>query len=144
MTAIKFKGYIIELVVKNGLPLSVFSSPGFIGLSGEMAAKLGVSLEWHNIRKRIFEEANNKKNCWRRYSREYSSEDGRMHTVNYFGINVQLVNENKEMIIRIWVLKDTKAQHASEQFYKLIENVLKDFEIKKENILIIVTVHRTW
>jgi len=44
MTKEKFKHHLIQLVVENGVPLKLFSSPGFIGLHGEMAEKLGVSL----------------------------------------------------------------------------------------------------
>ena len=39
MTKDKFK-HLIQLVVENGKPLKLFSSPGFIGLQGEMAEKL--------------------------------------------------------------------------------------------------------
>ena len=70
MTAAKFKGCIIELVVKNGLSLSVFSCSGFVELNGEMAAKLGVSLEWHNIRKIILEEANSQKKILKEMHKE--------------------------------------------------------------------------
>ena len=40
MTKDKFKHLLIQLVVENGKPLKLFSSPGFIGLQGEMAEKL--------------------------------------------------------------------------------------------------------
>ena len=49
------------------------------------------------------------------------------------------MNDNKETVIRTLAVKDTKAEHASDQVCKLIENVLKEFEIKKENILTIIT-----
>jgi len=40
----KFKHHLIQLAVENGMPLKLFSSPGFLGLHGEMTEKLGVSL----------------------------------------------------------------------------------------------------
>ena len=40
----KFKHHLIQLVVENGMSLKLFPSPAFIGLYGEMAEKLGVSL----------------------------------------------------------------------------------------------------
>lgn len=143
MTSAKFKRHIIELVVNSGLPLSVFSSPGFIGLNGEMASKLGVSLDRHNIRKITLEEANNRKNLLKNMLNgkfiHLKMDACTRQRVNYFAINVQFVSDNNETIIRTLAVKDTKAQHASEQVCKLIEDVLKDFEIKKENILTIVT-----
>ena len=40
ITVETFKKQIIELVVKDGLPISLFSKPAFMGLNGEMARKL--------------------------------------------------------------------------------------------------------
>ena len=51
MTKDKFKQHLIDMVVENGIPLTLFSSKGFQGLSGKLAEKLGVSLERHEIRK---------------------------------------------------------------------------------------------
>ena len=44
---------IIEMIVENGIPLTLFSSKGFLGLNGELAGKLGLSLERHEIRKML-------------------------------------------------------------------------------------------
>jgi hypothetical protein len=60
MTTEKFKKHLIELV-RNGIALTLFSLPAFLGLNGEMAKKLGVSLEKQSIRKLILEEAKNEK-----------------------------------------------------------------------------------
>jgi hypothetical protein len=62
MTTEKFKKHLIELV-RNGVALTLFSQPAFLGLNGEMAKKLGVSLEKQSIRKliRVLEEAKNEK-----------------------------------------------------------------------------------
>lgn len=57
LTVDTFKKKIIELVVKDGLPISLFSKPAFMGLNGEMARKLSVSLERESIRKLVIEEA---------------------------------------------------------------------------------------
>jgi hypothetical protein len=58
MTTKKFKKHLTELV-RNGVALTLFSQPAFLGLNGEMAEKLGVSLERQSIRKLILEEAKN-------------------------------------------------------------------------------------
>jgi len=60
MTKEKFKHHPIQLVEENGVPLKLFSSPGFISLHGEMAEKLGVSLS--SIRNLLLCEAEEQKN----------------------------------------------------------------------------------
>lgn len=45
MTPDTFKKHIIELVSKKGIPLSLFSSHAFIGLSGETSRKRDISIE---------------------------------------------------------------------------------------------------
>ncbi|CAK8690142.1 unnamed protein product [Clavelina lepadiformis] len=81
MTKEKFKRHLIQLVVDNGVALTLFSSPAFVGLHGEMAEKLGVSLS----------------------------------------------------------IKDTKNQHSSDFIKKMVEDVLNDFDISKQQVLAIVT-----
>ena len=49
------------MVVKSHITLSFFSTPAFWGLNGEMARKVGISLDRDNIRKLIIEEAKEKK-----------------------------------------------------------------------------------
>ena len=60
MTKEKFKHHLIQLVVENGMPLKLFSSPAFIGLNREMAENLGFLLS--NIRNLILCEAEEQKN----------------------------------------------------------------------------------
>lgn len=62
MTADKFKNCISEMVFKNSLPLTFFTSPAFIKLNGEMARKVGVSLERSSVRNLVMEDANKQKN----------------------------------------------------------------------------------
>ena len=61
MTKEKFKRHVIQLVVNNGVALNLLSSPAFVGLKGEMAQKLGVSLRSHSIRNMILYEAEKQK-----------------------------------------------------------------------------------
>ena len=55
----KFKQHIIEMVVENGIPLTFFSSKGFLGLNGALAGKLGLCLERNEIRKIVITAAIN-------------------------------------------------------------------------------------
>ena len=61
MTKKKFKRHLIQLVVDNGVALNLLSSPAFVGLNGEMAEKLRVSLQSHSIRNMILYEAEKQK-----------------------------------------------------------------------------------
>lgn len=61
MTKERFKHHIIEMIMENRVPFSFFSQPSVLGLIGEMARKLGISLEIGNITRMIVEEAKCKK-----------------------------------------------------------------------------------
>ncbi|KAM9308920.1 LOW QUALITY PROTEIN: uncharacterized protein PAF06_013141 [Gastrophryne carolinensis] len=143
MTPEKFKHHIIEMVVKNSVPLSFFSQTAFLGLNGEMAKKLGVSLERESISKLIIEEAQCKKEELQKVLKGrfvfLKMDACTRHRINYFAINVRFVDENNKTITRTLGLKDTQAHHTSDYLQKLVEGVLKDFEIKKEQILCVVT-----
>ncbi|KAM5158321.1 LOW QUALITY PROTEIN: uncharacterized protein ACMZJ9_009610 [Mantella aurantiaca] len=143
MTPEKFKQHIIEMVVKNSVPLSFFSQTAFLGLNGEMAKKLGVSLERESIRKLIIEEAKYKKEELQKVLKGrfvfLKFDACTRHRINYFAINVRFVDENNKTITRTLGLKDTQAHHTSDYLQKLVEGVLEDFEIKKEQILCVVT-----
>ncbi|KAM5125247.1 LOW QUALITY PROTEIN: uncharacterized protein ACMZJ9_022334 [Mantella aurantiaca] len=143
MTPEKFKQHIIEMVVKNSVPLSFFSQTAFLGLNGEMAKKLGVSLERESIRKLIIEEAKYKKEELQKVLKGrfvfLKMDACTRHRINYFAINVRFVDENNKTITRTLGLKDTQAHHTSDYLQKLVEGVLEDFEMKKEQILCVVT-----
>ena len=62
MTPKTFHKSIIELVLKNCTPLTIFSQPAFQMLIGEMARKFNTSFDSHNIRRVIINEAKTKKN----------------------------------------------------------------------------------
>ena len=117
MTVETFKKQIIELVVKDGLPISLFSKPAFMGLNGEMARKLSVSLERESIRKLMIEEAIKQKEDLKKSLKGrfvFLKLDGcTRHRVNYFAINVRFVCENNKIVTKTLAVKDTKAHHTS-------------------------------
>lgn len=143
MTSDRFKKHIIEMVVKNSIPLSFFSKPAFLGMNGEMAQKLQVSLERDSIRRIVIEESEQKKEELRRTLKGrfvFLKMDGcTRHRVNYFAINVRFVDDKNKMVTQTLAVKDTHAHHTSDYLHKLVEKVLQDFEIKKEQVLCIVT-----
>ena len=98
----------------EGVHLKFFSSSAFPELSGELAKKLGVSLIKMND-----------------FSRE---------RINYFAINVQLTKSNNEITtctiaFSVW---EMQAQHTSEFIRNLVEKVLKESELTKEQVLAVV------
>ncbi|XP_073540576.1 uncharacterized protein [Phyllobates terribilis] len=143
MTADMFKRLLIQLVVKDGVPLSLFARPAFTALNGEMARKLGVSLERESTRKLVIEEALKQKEglkkTLKRRSMFLKMVACTRHRVNYFAINVRYVCDNKEIVTKKLAVKDTKAHHTSQILQALVEKVLQDYELKKEQVLAIVT-----
>ena len=61
MTSSRFKNCIIEMVVRNSIPIYFFSKPAFISMNGEMAEKLSFPLDRDSIRNIVIEEATRKK-----------------------------------------------------------------------------------
>jgi transcription antitermination factor NusG len=143
MTTEKFKKHIIELVVRNGVALPLFSQPAFPGLNGEMAKKLGVFLEWPSIRKLIPEEAKNEKEELRKTLKGrfmlIKMDASTCHRVNYVAINARFVDQNNKMVTRTSGVKNIKGHHQSIYLQNLVGENLEDFEIKKDQILCLVT-----
>ena len=99
MTAEKFKKSIIEMVVKNSIPISFFSTPPFLAMNGEMASKLHVSLDRTNIRRLVIKHAKQKKDEMRQVLKGrhvFLKMDGcTRQRVNYFAINVRYSDGEK-------------------------------------------------
>ena len=111
MTAEKFKYHIIEIVVKNSISISFFSQSVLQGLNGEIARKVGVSLEQESVRKLVIEEAMKKKKELKENLKGhfvYNKMDAcTRHRVNYFAINVRFVDNESQIVTRTIALKDT-------------------------------------
>ena len=141
ITKEKFKHHLIQLVVENGVPLKLFSSPGFVGLHGEMGEKLGVSLS--SIRNLILCEAEEQKNKLKEELRDkflFLKMDGcTRHRINYLALNVHFVDSKNEVRIFTLAVRDTENQHSSDFIQRLVEDVLKDFEISKQQVLAVAT-----
>ena len=117
MTKDKFKQHILKIVVENGIPLTCFSLKGFLGLNGELAGKLGLSLGRHEIRKRAITAAIDRKKLKKGRNDKFVflKLDGcTRHRVNYLAINVQLINSKNMLDIKTLAVRDTQAQHNSE------------------------------
>ncbi|KAM4031892.1 uncharacterized protein ACNLHF_019269 [Anomaloglossus baeobatrachus] len=129
MTVDTFK-QIIELVVKDSVPISLFSRPAFVCLNGEMARKL------------VIEEAFKQKEELKKTLKGrflFKMDVCTRHKVNYFAINVRFVCDKNEIVTKTLAVKDTKAHHTGEFLQVLMEKVLQDYELKKEQVLSVVT-----
>ena len=63
----------------------------------------------------------------------------RRQRIHYCAINVRYVNDQREGVTKAMVLRNTQAQHTSEYLSDLVEKVLDEFEMKKEQVLCIIT-----
>ena len=61
------------------------------------------------------------------------------HRVNYFALNAQFVDSKNELTIITMAVRDTNNQHSSTFIQTLVEDVLRDFEISKKQVLAVVT-----
>ena len=143
MTKEKFTSSIIEMVVKNSVPLRFFSLPAFQKLNGEMAKQLQVSLDRNSIRSLVIEEANRQRQILKNMITDrllHLKMDActRMRT-NYFAINIQFLNDDMETIIKTLAVLDTKNEHSSESIKQIVLGVLDSYGIQKWQILTIVT-----
>jgi hypothetical protein len=152
MTKEKFQAGIIEMIVKNSIPFSFFSSHAFQSLNGEMARKLGVPLSNESVRNLLLMEAKREKGKLKESLRNklvfLKMDACTRQRVNYFAINVQFIdplNPLMEEAIRIYTLavKDTEAQHKSDYLNKLIRKVLQEYDISLKQVLAVVTDNAT-
>ena len=61
------------------------------------------------------------------------------HRVNYLAINVQFIHSKNMLDIKTLAVRDTQAQHSSEFLQHTLETVFKEFDLKKQQVLAIVT-----
>ena len=143
MTGENFRRYIVEMVAKEGIPLSFFSSSAFIGLNGEMARKLGVALSRDSVRNLVIESATLRKEELVEHVRGrfvfLKMDACTRQRVNYFAINLQFVGNEGTPVIRTLAVRDTQAQHTNEYLQKLISDILEEFQIRKDQVLLVVT-----
>ena len=60
------------------------------------------------------------------------------HKINYFALNIQFVDSKNEVRTFTLAVRDTENQHSSDFIQRLVEDVLKDFEISKQQVLAVV------
>ena len=95
MTPYAFKRNIVNITVLNGISLRFFSRPEVLALIGELAQKLGVSLNRYNIKKLVIDEYESQKEQLKtKLSNKFvylKMDACTRHRVNYFAINITYV-----------------------------------------------------
>ena len=141
ITKEKFERHLVQLVVGNGVAMKLVSSTAIEGLLGEMARILGVQLG--NVRDIVLHKTEEMKSKLR------SELEGKFiflkmdactrHRVNYFAINAQFVGSEGQIQIATLAVRDTQNNHSSDFIRNLVEDVLNDFGICKQQILAVVS-----
>ena len=93
MTKEKLEPCIIKMIVENGTgsPLSFFSSEGFQDLNGELASKLGVSLDRHDVRKLVITKAKQQKEALKKEL---------LYMTNFSFSNCMLAQDTESIILQ--------------------------------------------
>lgn len=120
----------------------MFSSSAFVRLNGELANKLGISLDRHDIRNMVIREAENQKKGLKEMLHGkfcfLKMDACTRQRINYFTINVKFVDNNNALTLYTLAVRDIQAQHTGDSLQNQVEEVLREFEINK-HVLAIVT-----
>jgi len=148
MSKEKFKDYLVQMVVHNSIPLRFFSSAAFLGLAGEIAKKLGVSLQRDSIRDLVLQKALSEKKIVKKAIKEANFVFLKMDSctrlrINYFAVNAQFINNNNEIVLYTLAVRDTNAEHTSDSIQALLRDILREYELKKPKVLCIVSDNAT-
>ena len=143
MTAEQFKLNIIDLVAGGGTPLSFFASDGMKGMIGEMAAKLGVSLDRSSVRDLVIGAAGAKRAEIREELRGvpvYIKIDScTRHNRSFLGVNVQFTGPNGRAQVRTLAVRDCLGKHSGEETKILLQTVMADFGVSPQQLLAVVS-----
>lgn len=147
MTKEKFENSIVDMVVDSQIPVSFFSSPAFLELSGETASKLDVPLHRDAINMLISSTTRQKKEETKaalKNNHMYLKLDIFIRQkITCFVIYARYINDIDTPVSKILSVTSIDTNPTSEYVSHLIDKVLKDFEIQREKVLCIVTDNAT-
>ena len=120
----------------------MFSTSSCKAMIGELAQKLGLSLDKDQVRDYIIQAGQTKKQEIKAELKDkfvYLKFDcaTRSYT-NYIGVNVRFVKDN-QAVTRTLAVVDTRSRHTAFELRLILNSVLTDYEISKKNILVAVT-----
>jgi hypothetical protein len=143
MTAAKLKKGIVISVARDGISLRYFKELGGTTLLGDMAKRLGVSLDRSRVRSYVIDAAETMK-----LKIKEELKDKFIHLkfdcatrirTNYLGVTARYVNSNNEAITTTLSITDTKSQHTSSQLKVLLHNILESYDIPLNHVLCCIT-----
>ena len=115
ITKEQFKYGLVEMIVSDSVPFRFFELKGYKATSGDLAKKLGVSLDRASVRDYVSEMAKKERI---KLSEELKGKQifvkvdcaTRIRT-NYLGVNVQYVGEDHLPVIKTLCVCDTLSRH---------------------------------
>jgi hypothetical protein len=143
MTAAKMIKGIVISVARDGIPLRYFKELGGTTLMGDMAKRVGVSLDRSRIRSYVINAAEKMK-----LKIKEELKDKFIHLkfdcatrirTNYLGVTARYVNSNNEAITTTLSITDTKSQHTSSELKVLLHIILEEYDIPLNHVLCCVT-----
>ena len=143
MTKARFVDGIVTMVAKDGIPLRFFSSEGSKQLLGEMAKKVGVSLDRNRVRDYVINAAEELKTKVKADLRDkfvhLKFDCATRIRTNYIGVNARYINSDNNAVTTTLSVTDTKSQHTSSELKVLLHNILEEFDIPLNHVLCCVT-----
>lgn len=143
MTPAIFKDSIIRMIVKEGATIRLFSSESYRMSNGELAKKLGVSLDRDRVRQYVISAAEDLKDEIRKEIKNkmvfLKFDCATRIQTNYLGINIRFVDSNDRPVTKTLQVLDTQNRHTSRELKVLINKCLAEFKITPRNVLCCVT-----
>lgn len=143
MTKETYIDCIVRQVVKEGAALRFFSSDSYKLGHGELAQKVGVSLERDAVTGYVLSAAEKLKDSFREQVKDkcvFVKLDcaTRLRT-NYLGVTVRFIDKSDNPVTKTLALVDTKSRHTSRDLKALLMKILDDFNISLSRVVCIVT-----
>ena len=129
----------LKMIVYNGVPLTFFQDDGFQLLNGSFAKHFEVQLGRQAIRSMVLNKSQEEK------LKLKESVDGALVSIkfdgvsrlrsHFLGISIQYYDKHQGLTVKTLALIDTGANHTSAHLKNLLLDTLKQFGIKKQQIL---------
>ena len=143
MTPAIFKDFIVKMVVKEGVNIRLFSSNSYRQSNGELAKKLGVSLDRDKVRQYVLSAAASLKEDIQKAVQNkivfLKFDCATRIQTSYLGVNIRYVDSKNKPVTKTLMVIDTHNRHTSIELKVLINKSLAEFHIAPRNVLCCVT-----
>ena len=143
ITKNEYKDALVSMVANDSLALSFFSSSaGFRKIAEPIAKKLNVSLDRDAVREMVVDRARQLEldliSAMKKKPVFLKIDGATRLGSSYLAINVQYV-QNGKAIIKTLAVVDCAGKHSAAATMELVKKVMERYELKKDQILAIVT-----